>query len=84
MKGVKFSDHALIRMHQRGTTEEEVKLTIREGKRKPAKKGRTRFEHSTAFNRLWGGKRYAMKKVAAIVVETNESLMVVTVYTFYY
>jgi len=36
------------------------------------------------YGRLWGGRRYAIKQVLAIVAEEPERLVVVTVYTFYF
>jgi len=36
------------------------------------------------YERLWGGQYYAIKQVLAIVAEEPETLVVVTVYTFYF
>ena len=50
----------------------------------PAKRGRQGFRKNFQYNRLWGGRTYAVKQVLAIVAEEADALVVVTVYTFYF
>ena len=84
MKPIKFSQHAREQMVERGVSEDEVIETIRTGERVPAKRGRQGYRKNFQYNRLWGGRIYAIKQVLAIVAEEPDVLVVVTVYTFYF
>jgi hypothetical protein len=84
LKPILFSNHAREQMAERGAGEEEVVETIRCGEQVPAKKGRVGYRKNFQYNRLWGGRLYAVKQVLAIVVEERDALVVVTVYTFYF
>jgi hypothetical protein len=83
-KPVRLSRHALQQMVERGATHEEVLEAIRSGEPVPAKRGRLGYRKNFQYERLWGGRYYAVKQVLAIVVEEQETLVVVTVYTFYF
>jgi hypothetical protein len=83
-KPVRFSRHALQQMAERGAIQEEVLEAIRSGEQVPAKHGRVGYRKNFQYNRLWGGRYYAVKQVLAIVAEEPEMLIVVTVYTFYF
>ena len=84
MKPIKFSQHACEQMLERGASEDEVIETIRTGERAPAKRGRQGYRKNFQYNRLWGGRTYAIKQVLVIVAEEPDVLVVVTVYTFYF
>ncbi len=84
MKTIVFSNHAREQMSERGATEDEVVEGIRTGEEVPAKRNRRGFRKNYQYNRLWGGKTYAIKQVLAIVVEEPDTIVVVTVYTFYF
>ena len=71
-------------MAERGASEDQVIETIRTGEAVPAKKGRQGFRKNLQYNRLWGGRTYAIKQVLVIVAEESNALIVVTVYTFYF
>jgi hypothetical protein len=83
-KPVRFSRHALQQMVERGAIQEEVLEAIRSGEQVPAKHGRVSYRKNFQYQRLWGGRYYAVKQVLAIVAEEPETLVVVTVYTFYF
>ncbi len=83
-KPIRFSKHALEQMAERGAEEEEVVETIRSGENVPAKKGRRGFRRNLQYNRDWGGRHYPIKQVLAIVADEGETLVVVTVYAFYF
>jgi len=83
-KPVRFSRHALQQMSERGATEDEVLEAIRSGEPVPAKHGRLGYRKNFQYERLWGGRYYAVKQVLAIIAEEPETLVVVTVYTFYF
>ncbi len=84
MKPIQFSKHALEQMIERGADKDSVSETIRVGETVPAKKGRLGFRKNFQFNRLWGGRTYAIQQILAIVAEEADALIVVTVYTFYF
>ena len=84
MKPIEFSHHAREQMLERGAGEDEVIETIRTGERAPAKRSRQGYRKNFQYNRLWGGRTYAIKQVLAIVAEEPDVLVVVTVYTFYF
>ncbi len=71
-------------MSEGGATEDDVVEGIRTGEEVPAKRNRRGFRKNYQYNRLWGGKTYAIKQVLAIVVEEPDTIVVVTVYTFYF
>lgn len=83
-KPIQFSQHAREQMVERGADQNEVIETIRTGEQVPAKHGRLGYRKNFQYNRLWGGRTYAIKQVLAIVVEELDALIVVTVYTFYF
>lgn len=84
MKPIRFSQHARQQMVMRGASRNEVIDTIRTGGKAPAKRGRWKFRKNFPYNNLWGGRRYAIKQVLAVVAEDSHVLVVVTVYTFYF
>lgn len=81
---VRLSAHAHEQCVERGTTEVEVILAVREGEREQAKRGRWMYRYNLPFDGTWQGRRYAIKQVAAVVAEEPDELVVVTVYTFYF
>lgn len=83
-KPVRFSRHALLQMAERGATQEEVVEAIRSGEHVPAKRGRKGYRKNFQYERLWGGRYYAIKQVLAIIADEPEAFVVVTVYTFYF
>jgi hypothetical protein len=82
-KTIKFSQHALDNMADRGASKEEVELAIRTGECFPAKKGRLSFRKNLSYNATWKGKFYQVKQVMPIVADEPERLVVVTVYVFF-
>jgi len=57
---------------------------IRSGEQVSAKRGRLGYCKNFQYERLWGGRYYPIKQVLAIVAEEPQTLVVVTVYTFYF
>ncbi len=84
MKPIRFSQHALGRLDDRGTNEDEVRQAIEEGRREPAQSGRTLCRLNVQFNAQWQGTLYAVKQVAPVIVEAPMEIVVVTVYTFFF
>ena len=84
MKPVVFTNHARQRMLDRGAREEDVLEAIRIGQREPAQRGLSLYRLNVEFQREWDGKHYAVQQVAPIVAEEPDTMVVVTVYTFYF
>ena len=82
-KPIKFSQHALDNMTDRGASREEVELAIRTGECFPAKKDRLSFRKNFSYNAKWKGKFYQVKQVMPVVAEEPERFVVVTVYVFF-
>ena len=83
-KEIKFTKHVLDRCSERGTTEQEIIQTIRDYSWKAAKDEKMECRGTFIFNAIWGAKFYAKKDVRPIFVENKDSIVVVSVYTYYY
>jgi Domain of unknown function (DUF4258) len=83
-KPIVFSTHALQRMRERGTREEDIREAIRIGQREPAQRGLFLYRLNLEFQQEWDGRYYAVQQVAPIVAEEEDRFVVVTVYTFYF
>ena len=83
-KPIVFSKHSLEQCIERGTNEYEIEQAILKGKCDIAKKDRKIYYLSFPYREKWQGKHYAVKQVAPIVVEEEDKIVVITVYTFYY
>ena len=84
MKTIVLSRHALEQMPDRGTTREEVEAAIHTGERVPVKEGRVAFRKNFPFQQDWKGRYYEVKQVMPIVFEESDTMVVVTVYVFYF
>jgi len=84
MKPVRLTNQSRLQSVERGASEEEVILALREGTREPAKLGRIMCKYNLSFGRTWQGNWYAAKQVAAVIIEEPNETVVVTVYTFYF
>lgn len=84
MKRIRLTNHTLDQMVERGAIEAEVKEAIERGVREPAKRGRFMYRLNFQFAAEWQGRFYAIKQVAPVVVEAQNEVIVVTVYTFYF
>ncbi len=76
--------YVMDQMVDRGTSEEEIKLTIRDGEEVPAKKGRKSYRKNFNFESYWKGKYYSTKQVIPIVKEESNKIVVITVYVYYF
>lgn len=81
---VRFHPHAEERMRERGTTKDEVRVTVEHGERFPTKFGRTGFRRNFLFNKEWRGRNYKTKQVEAYAIQENTDWMVITVITRYF
>lgn len=82
-KDIKFSQHAMDNMNDRGATKGEVELAVREGEHLPAKKGRLAYRKNFNYDGMWKGKYYKIKQVMPIVAEEADKFVVITVYVFF-
>jgi Domain of unknown function (DUF4258) len=84
MNAIRLTSHAIEQCSERGATEAEVQEAIQRGVREAAKRGRFIYRLNFQYDAEWQGRRYAIKQVAPIVVEAQNEILVVTVYTFYF
>jgi len=81
---VQFHPHALERMVERGTTEEEVIKAVEKGEKFTAKYGRIGFRHNFQFDDQWRGEHYATKQLEVYTVKEDGNWLVITVITKYF
>jgi hypothetical protein len=84
MKPIRLTKHAREQSRERGAREAEVRQAIVKGSREPAKRGRELCRYNFAYGKRWQGKWYAIKQVAPVIKEEANSIVVITVYTFYF
>jgi len=75
--------HARERMDERQTTEDEVRVTISQGEKFPAKFGRTGFKRNFPVESKKDGKFFRIKQVVVYGVEEGEDILVITVVVKY-
>lgn len=83
-KIIKFTNHALIRISKRGASQEEVIDAINFGNREPAKDNKIMCRLNLPYNQIWIDTIYPIKQVAPVIVEEENEIIVITVYTFYF
>ena len=81
---VYFHPHARERMEERGTDEDEVRITVEHGERFPAKFGREGFRHNFQFHGEWRGRTYSTKQVEVYAAQEGSEWLVLTVITRYF
>jgi hypothetical protein len=81
---IEFIDHAVEQAELRGTNLDEVREAIRNGEAVPAKKERTGYRKNFPYGAVWKERYYETKQVLAITVRENETILVITVYAFYF
>jgi len=83
-KKIIISNHAKIKMADRGAFKDEVIRAITEGSSEPAREGRLLFGKNVAFDGTWRGKKYKTKQVAPVIKYEDDEIIVVTVYVYYF
>ncbi len=83
MKPIRLSAHARERATQRGTTQDGIVAAIRDEPWKPTGPGRFEATKVLPYHAEWNGRYYAAKRVRPIFAEAQDSIVVVTVYTYY-
>lgn len=82
---IRFHPHALERLAERGATQDEVRVTIEQGEKFPAKFGRFGFRRNFPFNSEWRGRLFSTKQVEVFAVEeSSQDWLVITVITRYF
>ena len=82
---IRFHPHALERLAERGATQEEVRVTIEQGEKFPAKFGRLGFRRNFPFDSAWRGRSFSTKQVEVFAVEeSSQDWLVITVITRYF
>lgn len=82
-KPISFSDHAVMRLAARGSSETEVIEAIRTASWSPAELGRLECRKTFPFRGSWNKKSYSLKEVRPIFVEEPKQILVVTVYVYF-
>ena len=67
MKPIRLTKHALEQCIERGASEFEVRESIVQGVREPAKSGRKLCRYNFAYARMWNGTFYAIKQVVPVI-----------------
>ena len=80
---ISFHPHAVSRLAERGATEAEVRATIEEGERFPARFGRMGFRRNFAFDAVKRGRLCFTKQVEVYAVE-EDGWLVITVIVKYF
>ncbi len=80
---IRFHPHAMTRLLERGTSEEEVRRTIQQGERFPAKLGRVGFRLNFAFNAERLGHMYGTKQLEVYAVEESGWLVITVITKFF-
>ncbi|RPJ37194.1 MAG: hypothetical protein EHM35_06840, partial [Planctomycetaceae bacterium] len=78
---VRFHPHARDRLAERGTSQEEVVLTVETGERFSARFGRFGFRRNVQFGEFWRGKQYSWKQIEAYAIRRYDGWMVISVVT---
>jgi Domain of unknown function (DUF4258) len=78
---VRLHPHARERMGERGATEAEVRATVEQGERFPAKFGRTGFRRNFRFDQHRRGQHYHTKQIEAYAIQEGPDSLVITVLT---
>ena len=76
--------HAKERMEERGATEAEVRATITEGEKFPAKFGRAGFRRNFTFESSRDGKFFRIKQVVVYGIHEQKDFIVITVVVRYF
>ncbi len=80
---VRFHEHALERMAERGASREEVVETIESGERFDAKHGRIGFRKTLSTDRIVRGRRCLGKQVEAIAVDESGYLVITVIVRYF-
>ncbi|MFC2131663.1 DUF4258 domain-containing protein [Bacteroidota bacterium] len=81
---IRFTKHAIERIKKRGSSESEVIEAIESCNKEPAKDNKIMCRLNIPYNSDWMGSFYPIKQVAPVIVEENNEIIVITVYTFYF
>lgn len=79
-----FSPHALESMRKRGADKAEVEQAIRVGKWEESHKERFEAKLEFPFNTTWNNKEYKTKQINPVFVVEDGTIVVITVYVFYF
>jgi hypothetical protein len=83
-KRIIFTAHALQRMQEWATRQEDAREAIRMGRRELAQRGLFLYRLNLEFKREWDSRYYAVQQVAPIMAEEEHRFVGITVYTFYF
>ena len=81
---VRLHTHAMERLLERGTSEDEIVATVENGETFPAKFGRTGFRRNFPFDGIWRGRNYKTTQVEVYAVKEVNDWVAITVITRYF
>jgi hypothetical protein len=81
---VEFIEHAVEQAELRGVSLDQVREAIRTGEAVPAKKSRIGYRKNFPYGSVWKERYYETKQVLAIAIRENDTILVITVYAFYF
>jgi len=81
---VTFSSHAKDSMRKRGADADEVLKVIQQVKWIEAKQGRFEAKLDFPYNKVWNKKHYSTKQVNPVFIIEEQTIIVITVYVFYF
>lgn len=84
LKPIRMSAHASLQAEERGATIDEIHYAINNGVWEPAKRNRNQARANFQFGQIWNGKAYNIKQAMPVFLVTDEEIIVVTIYTFYF
>ena len=76
--------HARERMEEKGATEEEIRMAVREGQLSPARYGRQKHRLTFSFERFRWSKFFRSKQLEVYSFDEGDTLVVVTVVVRYF
>lgn len=79
-----FSGHAKDSMRKRGAVINEVMTTIQQAEWMEAKAGRFEAKLDFPYNKDWNQKHYSNKQVNPVFIVERQTIIVITVYVFYF
>lgn len=79
-----FSGHAKDSMRKRGAEMDEVTRVIQQAEWSEASRGRFEAKLDLPYNKEWNKRYYSTKQINPVFIVERETIIVITVYVFYF
>src|SRR3989338_5161893 len=83
-KPICLSEHVKMRLVSRGASEQEIFETIKTCSWQKAELNRQECRKNFPFNAAWNGQHYQTKQIRPIFIEEKDSIIIVTIYVYYF